>query len=171
MGRRSRPIDSKVAEAIAAYSAGAPASLSNPTPAELIRHLRHDLGLTQAQLASRAGLPQAHLARIETGKVDPRVGTLRRILSAVGRDLLLVPKPTSAGSLVGEREQLEERLAQFRRMNEWEAAQPPPGADEAFEQAGALLLFFTRLHGTPPDDPEARAEEVRRRRRCLGKIR
>lgn len=59
-------------------------------PHALIRALRGRLKMTQAQLAARAGLPQSHVARIEAGKVDARLGTLRRIFSAMSFELSLV---------------------------------------------------------------------------------
>lgn len=58
-------------------------------PHVLIRTLRRELKMTQAQLARRAGLPQSHLAKIEGGKVDMQLGTLRRILRAMSHELVL----------------------------------------------------------------------------------
>jgi len=53
-----------------------------PTPSE-IRILRKKAGLTQKELAKRAGVSQSLIARIEAGTVDPRLSTLRRILKAI----------------------------------------------------------------------------------------
>lgn len=53
-----------------------------PTPEELKR-LRLQAGLTQKELAERAGVSQSLIARIESGSVDPRISTLRRIISAI----------------------------------------------------------------------------------------
>jgi len=50
-----------------------------PTPQEL-RVLRKRAHLTQKELAAKAGISQALVARIESGDVDPRVSTLRKIL-------------------------------------------------------------------------------------------
>jgi len=55
---------------------------SLPTPEE-IRKLRKRAGLTQKELARRAGVSQSLIARIESGSVDPRLSTLRRILQAL----------------------------------------------------------------------------------------
>ncbi len=53
-----------------------------PSPEE-IRRMRLRIGLTQKELAERAGVSQSLIARIENGSVDPRLSTLRRILKAL----------------------------------------------------------------------------------------
>lgn len=63
-----------------------------PAPHVVIRTIRNALRMTQAQLARRAGLPQSHLAKIETGKVDVQLSTIRRILGALHCDLAVLPK-------------------------------------------------------------------------------
>ncbi len=50
----------------------------------LIRDMRSEVGLSQAVLARLAGISQAHVAKIETGKVDPRLSTVNRILRILG---------------------------------------------------------------------------------------
>ncbi|RLE60634.1 MAG: transcriptional regulator [Thermoprotei archaeon] len=52
---------------------------SLPSP-EYLRYLRKKAGLTQKQLAEKAGVSQSLIARIERGTVDPRLSTLRRIM-------------------------------------------------------------------------------------------
>ena len=59
---------------------------------DLVR-ARHDLGWSQREIASRVGLPQAHISAIETGKVAPRFNTLLDLVRILGFDLLLVPRP------------------------------------------------------------------------------
>ena len=56
-----------------------------------IRLLRSRLRMTQAELAHRAHITQPNLAAIESGKVDPQVGTLRRIYEGLGCELNLEP--------------------------------------------------------------------------------
>lgn len=56
--------------------------VSLPTPHEL-RAMRKKAGLTQEQLAKKAGVSQALIARIEAGTIDPRISTLRKILAAL----------------------------------------------------------------------------------------
>lgn len=53
-----------------------------PTPQDL-RERRIELDLTQSALAERAGVSQPLIARIEGGDVDPRLSTLRRIVTAL----------------------------------------------------------------------------------------
>jgi uncharacterized protein len=55
--------------------------------AELLQQARKSAGLTQAELAHRAGTSQAMVARYETGAASPTVRTLRRLLRAADRDL------------------------------------------------------------------------------------
>lgn len=52
-----------------------------PTPEDLKKR-RNELGLTQSELAKRAGVSQPLIARIESGDVDPRLSTVRKIFEA-----------------------------------------------------------------------------------------
>ena len=58
-----------------------------------IRIVRGYLRMTQAELARRAGVSQSHIAAIETGKLDPRVGTLAKIFDALSCGIDLKPQP------------------------------------------------------------------------------
>lgn len=64
---------------------------SKLTMGDWIRLLRNRLRMTQAELARRAHITQPNLAAIESGKVDPQVGTLRRIYEGLGCELNLEP--------------------------------------------------------------------------------
>ena len=48
-----------------------------------IRELREKLGLTQRKLAEKVGVTQAHIAKIESDKVDARLSTVNKILSVL----------------------------------------------------------------------------------------
>jgi transcriptional regulator with XRE-family HTH domain len=74
------------------------------SPGEWIRAMRWALRMTQAQLARRAGVSQQHVALIEAGRVDPKVGTLRTLLRSLYCDLALLPVPTRRpGDIVAEK--------------------------------------------------------------------
>jgi len=62
-------------------------------PRDWVRLLRTYLRMTQAELAKRAKITQANLVAIETGKVDPRVGTLQRIYQGLYCHLSVEPRP------------------------------------------------------------------------------
>ena len=55
--------------------------------ATLIREARSRSGLGLRELARRSGTSHGTLARYESGEVDPRMGTLVRIVAACGYEL------------------------------------------------------------------------------------
>jgi transcriptional regulator with XRE-family HTH domain len=48
-----------------------------------LREARVRLGLTQEQVAERSGVHATEVSRIEAGKRDPKVSTLRRLAAAL----------------------------------------------------------------------------------------
>ncbi len=59
----------------------------------MLRSARRRAGMTQRQLADRAGVPQATVGRIEAGQITPRVDTLENLLRATGQELSIEPRP------------------------------------------------------------------------------
>lgn len=57
-----------------------------------LRAARSEAGLSQRDLAHRAHMPQPAIARIEQGRVTPRVDTLDHLLAACGIDLGVTPR-------------------------------------------------------------------------------
>lgn len=57
----------------------------------LVVYARKKARLSQRALAERAGVTQATIARIEKNEIDPRLGTVRRLLRACGFDLEIEP--------------------------------------------------------------------------------
>ena len=49
----------------------------------LIKQLRLEAGLTQKQLAELVGISQAHVAKIEKARVDPRLSTVNKIMEVL----------------------------------------------------------------------------------------
>jgi predicted DNA-binding mobile mystery protein A len=61
---------------------------------QLIPLIRGQLGMSQRTLATRAAIQQSSVARIESGRFDPNISTLKKIVEAMGCDLVvtIVPK-------------------------------------------------------------------------------
>lgn len=55
--------------------------------AGLVLMAREEAGLSQRELAQRAGVAQSEIARIESGKREPSIPTLQRILAGAGLEL------------------------------------------------------------------------------------
>ena len=53
-------------------------------PMDRVRILRQKAGLTQAQLAERAGIEQGYLSRVERGKHSPSLEVTYRLAAALG---------------------------------------------------------------------------------------
>jgi len=59
----------------------------------LLQEARRRSGLTQAELANRAGVPQSTVAKIERGRRDPSLSTLERLVRAAGLELRIQLAP------------------------------------------------------------------------------
>jgi transcriptional regulator with XRE-family HTH domain len=55
--------------------------------ADLLREARLRAGLTQKELGERAGRPQSQIARWESGRVEPSLETLHKLIRACGLEL------------------------------------------------------------------------------------
>ena len=58
-----------------------------------VRAARRRAGVSQGELAERAGTSQPSIARLEKGQVSPTVITLDRIARALGTDLVIDFEP------------------------------------------------------------------------------
>jgi transcriptional regulator with XRE-family HTH domain len=59
------------------------------TPGQLLREARRRYGVSQAQLAIRAGTRQSAISRIESGRVSPTFETLQTLLDLLGENLTI----------------------------------------------------------------------------------
>jgi transcriptional regulator with XRE-family HTH domain len=98
-------------------------------PASVLREARHRAGLTQRELAARAGTAQSAVARIEQGQTDPSTATLARLLAAAGFELRgeLVPLPVPDSHMLEDVARIlaltpEERLLEVRNVSRFETA-------------------------------------------------
>jgi len=61
-----------------------------------IRERRVALGLSQSQVAARAGMTQPALSRLEAGGAVPTIPVLERIAAALGTELIVTFGPNAA---------------------------------------------------------------------------
>ena len=54
---------------------------------KLVKKRLIDLGMTQAELAKRAGIPRTNITRFESGNYNPSLEMLVRIAAALGMTL------------------------------------------------------------------------------------
>ena len=69
-----------------------------------LRNARRQARMSQRALASRIGLPQGHISRIEAGAVDPRLSSATKIARTLGFEPMLIPRralPVGLGLLRG----------------------------------------------------------------------
>jgi transcriptional regulator with XRE-family HTH domain len=81
------------------------------TPGRLLREARHRHGVSQQDLAIRAGTTQSAISRIEGDRLSPTIQTLQELLYLLGEDLRLVAENRDAGidqTLIDERLQMNE---------------------------------------------------------------
>jgi transcriptional regulator with XRE-family HTH domain len=64
-------------------------------PGRVIRERRLANGLTQQQLARRAGSTQAAVSRLERGELSPSVATVERLLAVMGEEASLTVRRMS----------------------------------------------------------------------------
>ncbi|MYF40398.1 MAG: helix-turn-helix transcriptional regulator [Rhodothermaceae bacterium] len=57
-----------------------------------LRKARIDTGLSQRELSTKSGVPQAQISKFENGAVDLRLSSLVALFRALGLELELVPK-------------------------------------------------------------------------------
>jgi transcriptional regulator with XRE-family HTH domain len=88
-------------------------------PSTLVKQARVAAGLTQAELAERAGVKQPEIARLESARANPRIATLDRVVAAAGHSLILgldrgfgIDETLIAGSL---------ELSPFERLRRFES--------------------------------------------------
>ena len=57
------------------------------TASAFLKLARLEAGLSQRELAERAGVSQSEIARIESGQREPSIPTLQKILAGAGKEL------------------------------------------------------------------------------------
>lgn len=90
---------------------------------------RSRAGLTQRELARRAGTAQSVVARIERGQTSPTITTLQRLLAAAGFEARteLAVRPSAGSHMLEDVDRIlsltpEERLLEVRNIGRFIAA-------------------------------------------------
>jgi transcriptional regulator with XRE-family HTH domain len=91
VGDLARP-DSGDREADIGYEEAHPAFLIG----QAVRERRLALGLSQTEVAARAGMTQPALSRLEAGGAVPTIPVLERIAAALGAELIVTIAPPAA---------------------------------------------------------------------------
>jgi transcriptional regulator with XRE-family HTH domain len=96
------------------------ADANSKVAGELIREIRQHSGLSQAELARRAGMPRSVLSAYEHAHRQPAVAALARISAAAGMQVTVGPlaaRPdlARAGKILAQVLDLSEMLPQRRR--------------------------------------------------------
>jgi transcriptional regulator with XRE-family HTH domain len=104
---------------------------------DLLREARRRAGLSQAELARRAGKPTSVIGRWERGEVKPSLETLRELIGACGLEL---------GVQLSNADSEEHDLALIRRSLAWTPAQ-------RFEYGQRATTQITRVWGEAKPKP------------------
>src|ERR1700749_915798 len=59
---------------------------------QTLRSAREATGLSQRDLSARAGVPQSHISKIESGGTDLRTSSLVELARALDHEVVLVPR-------------------------------------------------------------------------------
>ncbi|MCA1707226.1 MAG: helix-turn-helix domain-containing protein, partial [Actinobacteria bacterium] len=101
----------------------------------LIKLARKDAGLSQRELAKRAGTSQATIAAYEGGRKQPTLATLARVVRAADRDLRII---------VTERDNHDEA------MHSYEESLPPATVQRRRRRDLRMINRARKERGLPP---------------------
>ena len=127
----------------------------------VLRDLRIERGLTQAELAGRAGVSKSMLSLYERGKQRPQLDTLERLLDALDvglADLVTRLQASPSGHIPAGRRgprRAAPRGPAPRRLQE----ETVEAATEVLQGIAALLRYA--IHGEPPGAEQASGEASR----------
>lgn len=95
--------------------------------ARILNMARRNAGMTQREMARRAGIPQSSISRIERGQISPTVDTLERLLRTCDQELEPVRRSREGDvdrTLIDERLRLTADQRIQRTELEWSRTKP-----------------------------------------------
>ena len=127
-----------------------------PHPGEMIRVVRTTLRMSQEQLARRSRFPQAHIARIEAGRVDLQWKSIYRLLFAMRCLPVLKVRPLGSLERILESQivrTVRRRQAQFLEEYPEERQSPEIAQQEEREFIGEMRARRTSEIWDIEDEP------------------
>lgn len=103
-------------EEIAKEGAKASQAARGLSPGTLIKMIRKQIGMPQEVLARKAKVPQSTISRIEKGKGDPSLATLRRVLQALECELVILPILRKSVGVIRKRQARKRAEAKVRYL-------------------------------------------------------
>jgi len=76
----------------------------------ILRQLRRESGMTQRDLAAKAGVPQSTIAEVEAGRREPSLTLLSKIAESVGQSIAIELSPLRRDSAVATANTIRDRL-------------------------------------------------------------
>lgn len=114
---------------------------------QILEQARKTQGLTQEDLAKRAGTSRITVGRVEAG-FDPKLSTIYEMARAMGLELTLVPKALAAEVQAFLR-------SGGRTLGQPQGASAPPSVVELAGKATALATATATVAATPAKSPSA----------------
>ena len=104
---------------------------------ELVREARRRAGLTQRELAARAGTTQSAIARLESGRTSPSFEQVERLIKLCGFSMIVNLTPYDDSHLVQAKANLRRSVDQ-RLANNAATVKFARELQEAFERAQSV---------------------------------
>jgi transcriptional regulator with XRE-family HTH domain len=116
--------------------------------ARTLRQARLRKGWSQRDLSQKAGVPQAHISRIENGVVDVKLSTLVELARFLDLDLVLAPRAAlpAIQALIHEAEANQDLASLARRLRQ---AHPDSRAIERLEALAPDIAAIAPLFQAP----------------------
>ena len=109
---------------------------------QVLKAARLGKHLTQRELSAQAGVPQAHLSKIESGKVDLRLSSVIELARTLDLEVLVVPRKSLAA------------VQAVIRSGEGDRTVDVEGARLAGKELKRIAKAVKRLLGTSPDNEQ-----------------